>query len=101
MVLYHGCSDQSLFPVNPRGIVVAGPPHNIDPMVGAVRPDFGRGFYTTTWLHQAKNWANHRVGKLRRRFPSAKAVVLRMRVKRNSFASLQSLIFASDRDAYY
>jgi hypothetical protein len=28
--------------------------------------DFGQGFYTTTYLHQAKNWANIRVLRLNR-----------------------------------
>ena len=29
--------------------------------------DFGQGFYTTTYLHQAKNWANIRVLRLNRK----------------------------------
>lgn len=101
MVLYHGCSDQSLFPINQKGIVVDGGPHHISPTVGALRPDFGPGFYTTTWLHQAKNWANIRVSKLQARHPAVKAVVLSMRVERNRFANLQSLVFPSDRDNFY
>jgi hypothetical protein len=48
MVLYHGCSDLSLFPNNHRGIVVTGGPHNISHTAGAARPDFGPGFYATT-----------------------------------------------------
>jgi hypothetical protein len=96
MVLYHGCSDRSLAPGNPGGIVVGGGRHNIDPTVGAMRPDFGKGFYATTWLHQAKNWANTRVDKV-----GGRAVVLRMRVERNSFASLETLAFPSDRDKFY
>ncbi|WP_404653829.1 DUF3990 domain-containing protein [Bradyrhizobium sp. USDA 336] len=101
MVLYHGCSDQSLFPVNQKGIVVGGGPHNISHTAGALRPDFGPGFYTTTWLDQAKNWANLRVLKTRGRFPDVKAVVLSLRLARNRFANLQSLIFPSDRDNFY
>jgi hypothetical protein len=96
MVLYHGCSDTSLAPINPKGITAGGGPHNIGPGVGAKRPDFGRGFYTTTWLHQAMNWANTRVYKA-----GGRAVVLRMRVERNSFASLETLVFPSDRDKFY
>lgn len=101
MVLYHGCSDQSLSTANPNGIVVSGPPYNINLTIGAVKTDFGPGFYTTTWLHQAKNWANLRVLKLRRRYPAVRAVVLAMLVERNRFASLESLVFPSDRDRYY
>ncbi|WP_409364177.1 DUF3990 domain-containing protein [Bradyrhizobium liaoningense] len=101
MVLYHGCSDQSLSPGTPTGIVTSGGSHNISHTAGANRPDFGRGFYTTTWLHQAKNWANIRVRKLQGRHPAARAVVLSMHVERNSFANLQSLVFPSDRDNFY
>jgi hypothetical protein len=35
-----------------------GGPHNITHTAGGARPDFGPDFYTTTWLHQAENWAN-------------------------------------------
>jgi uncharacterized protein DUF3990 len=101
MVLYHGCSDQSLFPVSQKGIVVGGGPHNISHTAGGLRPDFGPGFYTTTWLHQAKNWANLRVLKMSARYPNARAVVLSMRLARNRFANLQSLVFPSDRDSFY
>jgi hypothetical protein len=66
MVLYHGCSDGSLFPNDRNGIVVTGAAHNISPTARATRPDLGKGFYTTTWLHQAKNRANLRVEKLSR-----------------------------------
>ncbi|MEH2480204.1 hypothetical protein V1282_003561 [Nitrobacteraceae bacterium AZCC 2146] len=101
MVLYHGCSEESLAPGNPRGIVVTGQPHNISLDVGASLPDFGPGFYTTTWLHQARNWANLRVRKLQARRRIAKAVVLSMRVERNAFAGLQSLVFPGERDGFY
>jgi hypothetical protein len=101
MVLYHGCSDQSLFPRNQAGIVVTGGSHNIKHTAGGARPDFGPGFYTTTWLHQAKSWANLRVFKMQARYPGARAVVLSMRLKRNRFANLQSLVFPSDRDNFY
>jgi len=101
MVLYHGCSDRSLAPNNPHGIVVTGGPHRIDPAVGATRPDFGRGFYTTTWLHQALNWANLRVHRENRRKPGARAVVLSMRIQRNQFAGLQTLVFPGERDNFH
>ena len=103
MVLYHGCSDLSLFPNNSNGIVVSGGPHNIshNSNNAAQRADFGPGFYATSWLHQAKNWANQRVNKLRGRHPNVKAVILSMHIERNRFASLESLVFISDRDNYY
>ena len=55
------------------------------------RTDFGRGFYVTTNLHQAEQWANTRVISLPSR--TVFAVVLRFRVTRDSLASLESLAF--------
>jgi hypothetical protein len=101
MVLYHGCSDLSLHPANPDGIFVSGAAHNISHTASAARSDFGPGFYATTWLHQARNWANARAIKLRPRHPSVRAVVLCMHVARNKFAGLQSLVFPSDRDNFF
>ncbi|MEA2864175.1 MAG: hypothetical protein QOC84_2131 [Bradyrhizobium sp.] len=101
MVLYHGCSDLSLYPASQTGIVVTGGPHHIAHSIGGARPDFGPGFYTTSWLHQAKNWANNRAAKLRPRHPAVKAVVLGMRIERNTFSELESLVFSSDRDNYF
>lgn len=36
-------------------------PENVDLSKCSIYTDFGRGFYVTTNLHQAKNWANYRV----------------------------------------
>jgi hypothetical protein len=99
--LFHGCSDASLHPQNLDGIRVGRRRHAIDHSVGARRPDFGPGFYATTWLQQAKNWANIRVNKLRRRHPNAIGIVLRFTLKRNDLARLEDLVFISDEGGYF
>jgi Protein of unknown function (DUF3990) len=53
--------------------------------------DFGQGFYVTTRLHQAQQWANTRVISLPN--PSLFAVVIRFELDRNWLASLQTLGF--------
>lgn len=101
LVLYHGCSDQSLFPVNPGGIAPGVPNHQISPSAGSKRPDFGPGFYATSWIVQAQSWANLRALKLRQRYPNVKAVVLELCISRNMFAKLETLFFTSDRSDYF
>jgi Protein of unknown function (DUF3990) len=81
--------------------VVGDLPHGIDYAIGAKRPDFGPGFYATTWIHQAKNWANLRVRKLSRRQPGAIAIVLRCAIKRNDLAQLEDLVFTTEKGAYF
>jgi Protein of unknown function (DUF3990) len=53
--------------------------------------DFGQGFYVTTRLHQAQQWANTRVTSLPA--PRLFAVVLRFELDRDWLASLQTLGF--------
>jgi hypothetical protein len=56
--------------------------------------DFGQGFYTTTSLHQAKQWANARVRRmLSARGPAQSAVVVRFTVNRDWLAGLHALAF--------
>jgi hypothetical protein len=57
LVLYHGCDDTSA-----QSIMTPASPNRHGIHLAYSRPlaDFGRGFYTTTYLHQAKNWANVR-----------------------------------------
>jgi len=61
------------------------------PSLSFCRPkrDFGLGFYTTTKLHQAKEWASERT----RRAPAgAVAVVVGFDVSRDALAGLESLV---------
>ena len=76
-------------------------PHGIDHKIGARRPDFGPGFYATTWLDQAKNWANIRARKTAQRHPSATAIVLRLAMKRDDLAELEDLVFITDKGGYF
>jgi hypothetical protein len=101
LVLYHGCTEQSLKPQNPNGINVGTLPHDIDPFIGALTPDFGPGFYTTTWLDQAKSWANLRAKKLMRRNPDVRAAVLQFAMKRNDLAELEALVFTTEKAGYW
>jgi hypothetical protein len=98
LILFHGCTDQSLHSQSSGGIKFGGHPHGhgIDHTRGVTRGDFGPGFYTTTWLHQAKNWADIKAQKVRRNHPRAVALVLRLTINRNDLASLDDLVFTSD-----
>ncbi len=54
--------------------------------------DFGQGFYTTTRLHQAKQWANMRVLRVAPS-PGLYAVVITFQVDRDWLASMDNLSF--------
>ena len=93
MILYHGCNDDAANRIKtPRG----GYRHGVQLAYGRPLLDFGRGFYTTTNLLQAKHWANSRIRRLRRADPNRYAVVLRFEVDRNRLAMLQSLCFVTE-----
>lgn len=57
--------------------------------------DFGRGFYTTTYPDQAREWARDTTRKLqiRSRDPSIRAAVVGLRVPLDNLSSLHSLPF--------
>ena len=61
--------------------------------VGLCRPftDFGQGFYVTTHLHQARQWANAKV--IRTPNPSSQVLVLGFFLDRDWLASLEALTF--------
>jgi len=91
MVVYHGC-DQAAAASIPNG--------HIDPARGRWRADFGRGFYVTTSLHQAKNWANQRVRRLPRA-SRATAAVLEFHIDRSALASEPDCVFLLDSADYW
>jgi hypothetical protein len=99
VLLYHGCTDLSLYPTNPNGIRISTPQHGIDPVIGSPRSDFGLGFYTTSWLNQAKSWANLRAKRLRK--GNANAVVLGFAMSRNDLAELEALVFTTEHFDYW
>src|ERR1700752_3196222 len=99
LVLYHGCTEQSLRGSNPNGIVVGELPHCINLKVGGQKTEFGRGFYATSWIDQAKGWANRQAKKLSaksQRKSTSKAVVLRFDVSRDKLATLEALVFTNE-----
>ncbi len=88
LVLYHGTDDSSATKISAGGV---------DLSVCTAYTDFGPGFYTTTNLDQAKNWANTRCRKLNAKVPPpappARATVLQFDVDRNQIANLDTLCF--------
>jgi hypothetical protein len=90
-----------LTPQNLKGITVGSVSPGIDPFVGARTPDFGLGFYTTTWFDQAKSWANLRARKLASRYPGVRAIVLEFAMQRNDLADLEALVFTNEKVGYW
>lgn len=88
VVLYHGCDNASAF-----GIISTG----VDLTKCKPLADFGQGFYTTTNLVQAKNWANRRC-RVMSVAPGKKAIatVIRFNVDRDQLALLEFLGFVTE-----
>jgi Protein of unknown function (DUF3990) len=62
--------------------------HAVEETIGGVLKDFGRGFYTTTRLDKARDWAN-----VKARRTGGRPAVLRFDVSRNDLAQLDCLFF--------
>ena len=85
--VFHGCDDlaaQSIAPV--------GGGHGVVLESGSPAKDFGQGFYTTTNVHQAEQWANRRLHTARRR-GAKRAAVLRFTIEREALAKLDHMAF--------
>jgi hypothetical protein len=65
--------------------------------------DFGRGFYTTTILHQAREWANDGVRRLSRLAQpiACNAVVVQFSIDRDALAGLETMTFVAPTDDYF
>ncbi len=87
LVLYHGCDDVSAANINKNGVQLTKCKR---------LADFGHGFYTTTNLGQAKNWANRNCQLLLRSGKAAVATVIRFDVDRDKLANLDFLGFVSE-----
>jgi hypothetical protein len=100
LALYHGTDDVSAISIMMR---VAPNHHGINLAYCRPLSDFGRGFYTTTYFHQAANWANDRCLVLRNRTPptSAVATVLQFNMDRNLLALMQTLCFLREDQDYW
>ncbi|MBI1929590.1 DUF3990 domain-containing protein [Candidatus Poribacteria bacterium] len=95
IVLYHGTED-----ISASAIRLPSPPMNHSINLSYCNPsaDFGGGFYTTTNLNQARNWANMRYRRRRfnRRNPAQYAVVIKFEVDRNLLSTLHHLGFVTE-----
>jgi hypothetical protein len=81
--LYHGTLD-----VHVNSVLAA-----VDVTQGAALKDFGRGFYTTTNLTQATNWANNLA------IGGGTPAVIRFTSERNELAQLDTLAFVRGEPA--
>src|SRR5262245_42577985 len=93
LTIYHGCDD-----VYANSILIPNPPwaHGVNLAVGRQSTDFGQVFYTTTNLHQAKNWANGRAKRLRHLVPRRIATVLSFTIDRDQLANRNILCFVTE-----
>lgn len=87
LTLYHG-TDLSSAQSVVTGIQVA---------LGRARTDFGKGFYTTSWLNQAVYWANQIASRKSRRVGApVSAAVIQFHIDRNVLANFETLVFTSE-----
>ena len=89
LVVYHGTDNLSATAIRRSGI---------DRSKFRPKTDFGSGFYVTTVLHQAEQWANQRT---RRTASAHNAEVLEYTLARDELASLDHLAFVVDSRDYY
>ncbi len=88
--VYHGTDSNS---VGLTARSASLPPFTVNLALCRPYTDFGQGFYTTTRLHQARQWANMRVMRAPQRL-NPFAVVIRFDLDRDWLASLDVLAFA-------
>ena len=87
ITVYHGTDNMSAASI--RG--------GINPVYFRPRTDFGAGFYVTTVLHQAQQWANQRA----RRIGNAQAEVLEYHLDRSAVETQRHLAFNLDGTDYW
>ncbi|MBR0871283.1 DUF3990 domain-containing protein [Bradyrhizobium tropiciagri] len=92
VVLYHGTDDLAV------GAQLHGPgsplPLAVNLALCRSFTDFGQGFYCTTSIHQAQQWANARLLRmLAPTGPAPCAIVLEFKLSRDWLASLDMLAF--------
>lgn len=95
-ILFHGTTLSRIKQYNPiEGELLTG--FSIDLEKCRERTDFSRGFYLTTSLKQAKNWANNLVGRVAHSSNvDDKAAVLEFSIPLELMAKLESLWFVVD-----
>ena len=105
LTVYHGTDDLQVFGIPTLPLTPSQLPKTVPfiPNLALCRPftDFGKGFYVTTSLHQAKQWANARVRRILAPGPVQFAVVLRFQIDRDQLAAAESLVFVRDTQDYW
>jgi hypothetical protein len=102
LTAFHGTDSGSLAAYGP--LVLYAPLAGFAINITLCRPntDFGRGFYLTTNDHQARQWANTRVRRLRSpRGASLQAVVLSFSIDRDLLADADVLAFVVATTDYW
>ena len=91
LFVYHGTDNVSAG----VGSISTGSPTTFSPKIALCSPntDFGQGFYTTTRIHQAQQWANMKVLRTSAGTAGLTPVVLRFEVNRDWLAALDCLTF--------
>jgi hypothetical protein len=89
LFVYHGTDSGSV--AGATAVTGAILPFFVNLALCRPNTDFGQGFYVTTRLHQAQQWANTRVTSLPA--PGLFAVILRFELDRDWLAGLQTLGF--------
>jgi len=84
--VYHGTVDTYVHALTSRGVSVSA---------GKRNTDFGPGFYTTTRLRQAENWAK----QLSRYTPGTRPAVIEFTIPRESLGLLTTLAFVRGHDS--
>ena len=77
--LFHGTTHEAAAAIMRDGV---------NPSLGRPNTDFGRGFYTTTWLHQSQEWADQKATALRKQ-----PAIVKVTLDRLELRSLRSLAF--------
>lgn len=88
LTVYHGTDSRSAYDIVNNGI---------NPRYFNPQADFGRGFYVTTYLHQAKNWANDRT----RVYGGSGSEVLTFKLDRAVLETLAQLTFVTDTQDFH
>ena len=100
LVVYHGSDTVALGLAAPALYAVLHA-FAVNLAACSANTDFGRGFYTTTSDHQARQWANNRVRLAGSTGNPTRGVVLSFAVSLYSLASLKSLCFVRATPDYY
>jgi hypothetical protein len=101
LVVYHGTDSAALAAYGSLVSSSPLPAFKVDITLCRPNTDFGQGFYLTSHLHQARQWANSRVRLSRLRGSADQAVVLSFAIDRDLLASAEALAFVIPTTDYW